>query len=150
MVFEANMIRTNPFAFVGANIPSIYGGLVIDGWRKHEKSNLLPQTFIKTQNQDLRQGLQSYSDNKLEMMGQSSQTMMGFKQIKRVCQMQSTFNVNFRSDIPDLLPVYLSIDGENFILNKPHKLIIEQSRFLKTHLTVLRGPNAPLQSSGQI
>lgn len=42
IVFETSMINTNPFAFVGTNIPSVYGGLVIDPWRKNEKVNLLP------------------------------------------------------------------------------------------------------------
>ncbi len=41
---------------------------------------------------------------------------MALKKFKRVCQMKSQFYINFKEELPERLPVYLSIDGENFVL----------------------------------
>jgi hypothetical protein len=56
VVFETRHFTSPPLVLVGANIPSIYGGLTINAWDKYKHSSLLPKTLIKGQDQDLRQG----------------------------------------------------------------------------------------------
>jgi len=33
--------------------------------------------------------------------------------------MQDSISVNFKKDLPIGIPIYLSIDGENFVLHEP-------------------------------
>jgi hypothetical protein len=77
-------------------------------------------------------------------MGQDSRTSVILKQMKRVCQMQDSISINFKRDLPVGLPIYLGIDGENFVLEKPQKLVLEAAHF--SPINILRGPNpVPLE-----
>ena len=77
-------------------------------------------------------------------MGQDSRVGFGLGKMKRICQIQSTVAINFVQGMPERMPVCLSIDGENFVMYQPRKLVLEKSRYAGGQITVLRGPNAPL------
>jgi hypothetical protein len=46
-VFEPKDFTGNPVNFVGANIPSFYGGLSLNGWEKFKTKHLLPKSIIE-------------------------------------------------------------------------------------------------------
>jgi hypothetical protein len=90
----------------------------------------------------VRFGDQSYGDNKLEIMGQISRLEIGlFGKMRRVCQMQKRFDINYSQTIPETMPYYLSIDGENYVLRSPSKVIVSAAK----QITILRGPNQSLK-----
>ena len=86
VVFETKDFTANPVNFVGTNIPSFYGGLSTGAWEKYKFKNLLPQALVQEQDQELRQGVQSTSDFKMEFLGQDNCIAMLFRRIKRICQ----------------------------------------------------------------
>jgi predicted double-glycine peptidase len=51
-----------------------------------------------------------------------------FKRIKRICQIQSGCKVAFREGLPETFPVYISVDGENYVLRTPEMLSIDTNR----------------------
>ncbi len=42
VVFNTVDMETNPFALLGVNIPSFYGGFQLTSWDKHKNLHLLP------------------------------------------------------------------------------------------------------------
>ena len=44
-------------------------------------------------------------------------------EMQRFSQLEGTFEFNFRRDLPEKMIVYISIDGENYILVEPKKLV---------------------------
>lgn len=66
---------------IGTNIPSIYGGSKEEPWFKNRTTRALPESIIP----DHRLGQQSYSDAKIELMGQDSLFRLIFHEIKRFC-----------------------------------------------------------------
>ena len=95
---------------MAANIQSLYAGLAIGGWEKAKDRNLL-----NTQPK-MGSSTSSYSDAKMELMGQDSRLAMAVGKMKRVCQLENSFSMNFVREMPERLQVCLSIDGENFAL----------------------------------
>lgn len=49
--------------------------------------------------------------------------MFGKKEINRFCQLESHFEFTFKKDLPSKLPVYFTVDGENYMLIDPDKLV---------------------------
>jgi hypothetical protein len=47
--------------------------------------------------------------------------------------------VTFRENLPQTFPVYISVDGENYVLRRPEKLVLETNRHAQ-QINVLRGP----------
>lgn len=68
-VFKTQQFMNQPICFLGANIPSIYGGHTVNPWEKNKNSFLLPKALVKSQNQEQKQGIATTSDFKLEFMG---------------------------------------------------------------------------------
>lgn len=128
VVLETKDFTGNPVNLVGTNIPSFYGGLSLNGWDNFKNSNLLPKDLVASQDQDLRQGPASSDDFKLELLGSDNCIAVLFKRIKRICQIQSGCKVAFREGLPEDFPVYISIDGENYILRTPEQLTLDTNR----------------------
>lgn len=60
--------------------------------------------------------------------------------IKRLCQVQARFEIIFRDDLIENVPLNFSIDGENYHLINPVKLVyklFDKCNFINT----IRGPN---------
>ena len=59
--------------------------------------------------------------------------------------MEGDFEVEFRPDMPKDVPFYFAIDGENFVLTQPSKIVFRQFEHAQK-IRVLRGPKRPLRS----
>ena len=64
-VFSTDEIDADFRLLVSTNLPSIYGGTKMEPWYMNRSTRALPESVIP----DSRLGHQSYSDNKMELMG---------------------------------------------------------------------------------
>ena len=95
-VFETAQVPHDTKLFVCSNLPSIYGGASKAIWYNNRTRSAMPKSIISEE----RLGTQSYSDNKMELMGQDSFFGALFGQIKRFCQVEGPWEVNFKEGLP--------------------------------------------------
>ena len=59
--------------------------------------------------------------------------------MRRYCQIEGPFEIHFRKDIPAQTPVYISIDGENYVIYQAEKLVFKLYKYAP-YITIIRGP----------
>ncbi|CDW82778.1 guanylate-binding n-terminal domain containing protein [Stylonychia lemnae] len=141
-LLDMSQIPVNPKMMLGTNLPSFYGGMQSEAWFKNKKNKGFSSEIID----DSRLGQQSYSDNKIELMGQHSiGRLFTLKEMRRYCQIEGPFEFHFRKDIPQQAPIFISIDGENYVMFGAEKLVFRQYH-LAPYITIIRGPKKPFRT----
>lgn len=119
---------------MATNLPSVYGGTKVEPWFKNRRTRALDPTLVP----DDRLSTQSYSDDRLELMGQNSLFRLVLNEFKRIAQLRTAFQINLKRDESNR-EFFLTVDGENYAMIQPSKVTV------KLHpsapfLNIIRGP----------